>query len=492
MHMPYVRNQATLQAKSYINGQWVEGEGEIIEIISPVNGELFGTVRACSIEQVEAAVESAKKAQKRWARMALLDRLDILRRAVQIWKAKGEEMARYITLEMGKTIREAREEVYEMGIPIFEYADGEIQRFKGATLLSTSQRTNSKKIHITHAPIGVMGIITPWNFPVSISCETIPFALVAGNTVVYKPSENTPFSTGLWVEILAEAGLPPGVINLVHGKAQVGSTIVQHKDVRAIAFTGSTAVGERIVKEAGLKRTLLEMGGNGPLIVMEDANIDEAVEAAISGCFYNAGQVCTASERILVHESVQDEFVAKLVERTKKMRLGNPLDEITDMGPLSSAAIVDKMNAHIEDAVAKGAKVVYGGTHEGLYYKPTILINVSQDTLIGREETFGPIAPIIPFSTKEEAVEIANDTQYGLTSAVFTSGLETAWYMSEHLEHGMVHINEGTNYWELLAPFGGVKNSGNGGRVLGSYVLEDVTEVKLIIFEPTKVKRNNQ
>ncbi|WP_183192374.1 aldehyde dehydrogenase family protein [Brevibacillus fluminis] len=480
--------QATLHAKSFINGEWVEGEGELMERISPVTGQQLGTFRASSLEQVNRAIKSAKEAQKKWADVSLLDRIDLLKRAEEIGKKYGEEMARYITLEMGKTIREAREEVYELGISNFEHAAGEVQRFRGTTLPSTFERTNNKRIHVTHAPIGVVGVITPWNFPISLSNEIIPYALAVGNTVVFKPSESCPFSTQLLVQLFEEAGFPPGVINLVHGKGDVGNQLVEHPDVGAITFTGSTAVGKQIAKTAGLKRTLLELGGNGPQIVMEDANLEEAVEAAITGCFYNAGQVCTAAERILVHESVHDEFVELLVERTRKVQLGNPLEETTDMGPLSSQAVVDKTNYHLQDAVAKGAEIIYGGNHDGLYFEPTILVNVTQEMEIGKEETFGPVAPIIRFSTREEAVEIANDTQYGLTSSVFTSSLEDAWYMADRLQHGTVHINESTNYWDFLAPFGGMKNSGNG-RILSTWVFQHLTEVKQITFDPTKTKR---
>lgn len=481
-------SQATLQAKSYINGQWVEGEGEVIERYSPINGELLGQIRACSSEQVDVAIQSAKEAQKSWAEVPLMERVELLKRAEEIGKKYSEEMASYISREMGKIIREAREEVDVMGLPNFEHAAQEIQRFRGHTLPSTFERTNNKKILVTHVPVGVVGIITPWNFPISIANESIPYALALGNTVVFKPSEITPFSPTLLVKLFEEAGFPPGVINLVHGKGEVGSQVVEHQDIGAICFTGSTVVGKRITETAGLKKMLLELGGNGPLTVMEDANIEEAVEAAVAGCFYNSGQVCTASERILVHDSIHDQFVDQLVERTRQLRLGNPLDEETDMGPLSGQPVVDKTNFHLQDAVEKGAKIIYGGTHDGLYYEPTILTNVTQAMEIAKEETFGPVAPIIKFHTREEAIDIANDTQYGLTTSVYTSSLEDAWYMADRLQHGTVHINEHTNYWDFLAPFGGVKNSGKG-REMSTWILESLSEVKQITFDPSKTKR---
>jgi acyl-CoA reductase-like NAD-dependent aldehyde dehydrogenase len=478
----------TLYSRTFINGKWIDGEGNLVTLTSPVDGRVLGSYQNSSLEQVDLAIKSAKEAQKKWAEVPLLDKLDLLQKAHEIGMKYGEEMARTITLEMGKTITEAREEVYELGISNIEHTIGEVQRFRGWTLPSTFERTNNKRIYVTHAPIGVISAITPWNFPISLAAEIIPYALAVGNTIVFKPSETTPFSAEWFVRLFDEAGFPPGVINLVQGKGDVGHKLVTHQDVRGVCFTGSAAIGEKIAQAAGLRRTLLELGGNGPQIVMEDANLEEAVEAAVNGCFYNAGQVCTAAERILVHESVHDEFVQLLVERTKKIKSGNPLEDDTEIGPLSSQTIVNKMNEHIEDAVSKGAHVVYGGNHDGLYYKPTILINCNQSMLLGKDETFGPIAPIIKFRTREEAVEIANDTQYGLTSSVFTSNLEDAWYMADQLEHGTVHINESTNYWDFLAPFGGMKNSGNG-RNLGQWVFNHLTEIKQITFDPSKSKK---
>lgn len=479
---------STLAAKSYINGRWVDGEGELVERTSPINGELLGFYRKTSLEQVDLAIKSAKEAQKKWKDVPLVDRLDLLHKAEVLGKKYGEQMARNITLEMGKIISEAREEVYDLSLTNFEHAIGEVQRFKGSILPSTYERTNNKKIYVTHAPIGVMSVITPWNFPVSLTAELIPYAVALGNTVVFKPSEITPFSTELFIRLFDEAGFPPGVVNMVLGEGDVGNRMVTHEDVRGVCFTGSDAVGKKIAQAAGLRRTLLELGGNGPQIVMEDANVEEAVEAAAVGCFYNAGQVCTSAERILVHENVHDEFVRLLVERTKKIKVGNPLEETTDMGPLCGVPVLNKVKQHLEDALSKGAKIIYGGKHDGLYFEPTILINTNQSMLLGKEETFGPVASIFKFRSREEAIEIANDTEYGLTSSVFTSNLEDAFYMSDNLDHGTVHINENTNYWDFLSPFGGMKNSGNG-RIFGEWGLQHFVEVKQITFDPSKSKR---
>lgn len=476
-----------LETKAYINGKWIDGEGKTVELISPATNELIGKVNYCSKDQADQAIQSAKESQKEWKNVSLMERIEILERARQLLIERSEEIARTMTLEMGKTIKEAREDII-FAKDNFSHAMGSAMRFEGVTLPNVQEKTNNKRIHVTHSPIGVVALITPWNFPIAIPNETLPYALAVGNTVVWKPSELTPFSAYLLTKVYEDAGVPPGVINLVHGSGDIGGQLVEDENTNAVSFTGSTAVGEIIAKSAGLKKVFLELGGNGPIIVMDDGNIDEAVEASIIGCFYIAGQVCTAAERILVHEDVHEEFVSKLLERTKQLITGDPLLETTDMGPLSSQAIVNRTNQHIEDAVAKGSTIIYGGKHDGLYFEPTILLNVTPDMEIAQEETFGPVAPIMRFSTREEAVEVANGTKYGLTAGVFTSGLENAWYFADRLEHGTVNVNETTNYWDLLAPFGGMKKSGNG-RLLAKWSLEELTQVKQVTFDISKCKK---
>lgn len=483
-----VQESKKLLAKAYINGQWEEGAGESIEKISPVTGKVLGTYTYGTKEQVELAIKSAKEAQKEWANMSIMDKADLFKRAEEIGNQYGEEISRLVTLEMGKPITEARQEVYDMGIENFGLAMNEMLRFKGTTLPSTFERSKAKKIMTVHEPLGVISVITPWNYPVSLTAEYIPYALAAGNTVVFKPSELTPFSTALYIKIFEEAGFPPGVVNIVHGAGDVGHAMVSDERVDCVAFTGSTDVGVKISNSIGMKRSIFELGGMGPLIVMEDANIEAAVEAAVDSTYHNAGQVCTAAERILIHENIYDEFLDKLVERVKKIKVGNPLEEDTEMGTMSGQPVIDKVNTHIKDAVSKGAEVILGGNQNEMYFEPTIIKDVTEDMLMAQEETFGPVACIMKFSTREEAIEIANNTKYGLTSSVFTSSLEDSWYMAENIVAGTVHINECTNYWDFLAPFGGAKSSGRG-RILGSWVMEAFTEVKQISFDISKVKR---
>ena len=268
----------------------------------------------------------------------------------------------------------------------------------------------------------------------------------------------------------------------MHGRGEVGSQLVRHPDVGAVVFTGSTHTGEQVARDAALKSRVLELGGNGPQIVLADANLEKAADAAIVGCFYLAGQCCTAAERILVHESVKDEFIEALSERTKALRVGDPLDEETDMGPMCTPEVLTRTQEHLQDATDKGATIVLGGSHEGQFHEPTIVDGVTSDMRIAQEETFGPVAPIMTFSTLDEALEIANETEYGLTASVFTRSLHDAWRAAEELRHGTVHINETTNYWDQLAPFGGAKKSG-AGRELAGWMIDALTETKQITFD---------
>lgn len=387
-----------------------------------------------------------------------------------------------ISLEVGKTIRTTRQELEEFVAPAYRRAAEDLLRHRGMLLPSTQERTNNKRIVLTRRPLGVVGLITPYNFPVDIASISIAYAAAAGDTVVWKPSEFAPTSCALLAAALQDAGFPPGVVNLVIGASEVGQAIVEHPDVAAICFTGSTRVGIAITQRAGLKRLLLELGGNGPQIVLADADLDRAVEGAMQGCWYLAGQCCTASERLLVHQAVHDEFVEKLAARTAELRCGDPLDEETDVGPLCNDATLKLVSSHVDDARERGATIQTFGEQDGLFYPPTILTDVTPDMLIAQEETFGPVAPILPFGDEREAVELANGTSYGLNAAVYTESLHDAWRIGEALDHGTVMINESTNYWDQLAPFGGAKQSGVG-RELSTWALDAFSEPKLLVFD---------
>ena len=471
-----------IRQDALIGGEWVPGDGEEIEVRNPATDELLGTVNASSVTQVEAAVRAAAEAFPAWRKVSLLERVELCRAAFAICMERADEIAEQITKEVGKTIRESREEMVEYTADHFRRASEDVLRHAGKVLPSTQERSNAKRIIVVQEPVGVIAAVTPWNFPVDIAGIPIVYGLAVGCTVVWKPSEQAPLCANMFAEVIHDAGFPPGTLNVVHGRGDVGSALVTHPDVASVVFTGSTKAGEQVARDAALKNRVLELGGNGPQIVLADANIEKAADAAIVGCFYLAGQCCTAAERILVHESVKDEFIAALVERTKVLRVGDPLDDETDMGPLCTDEVLARTIEHVEDAVAKGARIVYGGGHEGRFHEPTILDGVTSDMTIAKEETFGPVAPIMTFGDLDEALAVANETDYGLTAAVFTRSLHDAWHAAEELRHGTVHINETTNYWDQLAPFGGAKKSG-AGRELAGWIIDALTETKQITFD---------
>jgi acyl-CoA reductase-like NAD-dependent aldehyde dehydrogenase len=475
--------QVTTYRGAFIDGEWVAGGGEEITVTNPDTGEAVGSVSAATPDQIDLAVASARRAFESWRRTTVLERVEICRRAYDICMERAEEIAVLITRETGKTIRESREEMVEYTADHFRRAAEDVLRHEGKVLPST-QGMNRKRILIVQEPVGVVAAVSPWNFPVDIAGIPIVYGLAYGCTTVWKPSELSPLCAEAFMDVLHDAGFPPGTANLVHGRGDVGQALVGHEGVDSVVFTGSIETGEKVARAAGLKNRVLELGGNGPQIVLADADLDAAVEGAIMGCFYLAGQVCTADERVLVHRDVHEAFVQRLVERTKQLRVGDPLAEETDMGPMCHRGTLERTRAHIEDAVANGAEVVVGGTSNGMYHDPTVLTGVTNTMRIAREETFGPVAPIMAFDSLDEALEIANSTEFGLTASVFTKSLNDAWTAAEELRHGTVHINESTNYWDQMAPFGGAKKSGSG-RELAGWIADALTETKQITFDLT-------
>ena len=467
---------------AFIRGEWVAGDGEEIEVHSPYDGGLVGSVQAASEAEIEAAVAAAREAFPAWRRTPLRQRVEICRRAFDLCMERNEEIAQLIAREVGKTIREAREEMVEFTVDHFRRASEDALRYGGKLLPSTQEWTGSKRIMVVQEPVGVVAAITPWNFPVDIAGIPLVYGLAIGCTVVWKPSEYAPLCAELFVDLLNDAGFPPGTVSLVHGRGDAGRALVRHPDVGCVVFTGSVETGEVVARDAALKNRVLELGGNGPQIICADADLEKAADAAITGCFYLAGQCCTAAERILVHRSVKDRFVGLLCERVGRLTIGDPTNEATDMGPVRTQAVLKRTQEHIADAIAQGARVLLGGGHDGLLHEPTIVDGVTSDMRIAREETFGPVAPIITFDDDDEALRIANETQYGLTAAVFTQDLRTSWRFAEELRHGTVHINETTNYWDQLAPFGGAKKSG-AGRELAGWIFDAMTETKQVTWE---------
>ncbi len=479
--------------KMFIDGKWVDSSsGETFQVTSPIDGKVIAEVPVATTEDVNRAIEAAARNKESFKLTSDLYRSELCHKIADEIEKRKEEIARWMSLEQGKPYEaEALPEVEE-SVLNFRIAAEDIKRIDGGVLFSNDA---NKKIFTIREPNGVYAAITPWNFPLVIPVEYVAPGLVSGNTMVMKPASFTPISVLLMAECLEAAGVPSGVFNVVTGPGStVGETMVQHPLVDAIGFTGEGVTGKRIASLAPLKRLLLEMGGNGPQIVLDDADIVEAAKEAAYGCWMNAGQVCCATERILVHRSVKDAFIEELLKITKQVKLGNPFESGTTMGPLNNEQTAQKTDAHIKDAVEKGAKIIYGGGRAkgfptNLYYEPTILDNVTPEMLINEEETFGPVAPIITFDTDEEALKIANDSRYGLQMAVFTSSLKRAKYFADRLKTGNLTVNASTCYWEAHQPFGGGPGTESGqGRLGGMYTIYDMTHLKTVLVDFDKCK----
>lgn len=480
-----------------IDGQWTgSSSGSTFQVFSPSTLLPIAAVPKCTRDDVKRAIDAAKEAAKKMAAMPVGKRALLLKKAGEIAESRKEEIVRTIVQEGGKTIREAREESWFSGI---HYGDAaaEVLRHRGEVVPSSAEQGAmsagqveggaAKRILVTREPMGVVAVISPWNWPSDIPNIGLSFGLATGNSVILKPASYTPLSGIILAQIYEAAGFPKGAVSVVTGSgSEIGDVIVSSPDVNAIVFTGSTEVGEEITRKAGLKKLLLELGGNGPIVVMDDAHIDHAVEASAVGAYYIAGQCCTAAERLLVHESIHDEFVRKLVERTRKVKMGDLMREDTDMGPLNNEPSARTVDAHVNDARESGAKILFGGHRNKLFHEPTVIDDVTPDMLVFREETFGPVAPITTFSSLDEAIELANATPYGLTAAAFTSSLRRAFLLAEGIKAGSVNINETTNYWEQQAPFGGAKKSGMG-RELSKWIMDDLTDIKTVTIDIEKV-----
>ncbi len=471
-----------LLSGALINGKWLPGSAGTFTVNDPHTGTALHEVGRASPTDVDRAVQAAKAAFPAWAATSVQSRAKILRKVQSLFRERAEDMAQMITKEVGKPIMAAREETFEYSGPAWGKAAEEILRFRGQSLPSTQEKTRNKRLVLTHRPLGVMGVITPFNFPTDISSIALAHAVAAGNTVVWKPTEYGPVCCAMVAELFEEAGLPPGVINMVQGLGDVGAHLVRNRDVKGIFFTGSTKTGEDIARVNPLRPMLLELGGDGPQIVLEDADIDRAVEAAITGAFYYAGQVCTSSERLFVHEAVYDEFLAKFRKATAAMKIGDPADPSCDMGPLCNPAVLKRAREHVADLRAKGATVEQFGPEEGLYYPATIVTGLDREMIKGKGESFAPLALVLKVASGEEAIEIANESELGLVASLWTQDMSKAWRVAEALPHGAVNVNETSNYWDQLAPFGGAGNSGVG-RELSEWFLHSFTEPKLIVFD---------
>jgi acyl-CoA reductase-like NAD-dependent aldehyde dehydrogenase len=474
--------------KMFVDGAWVDSEsGAYFDADSPATGELIAQVPKGTRADAGRAVEAAHKARRPMAQLKGFERSKRLHRIADAIARRREDLGRLLTLDQGKPlIAEALGEVDE-AVEYFRIAAEDMKRLEGRVIPSSSP---SKLVLARHYPRGVYGVITPWNWPLTMAAELIAPALAAGNTVVWTPASSTSVISIALMECIAEGDFPAGAANLVTGPgAEVGDEVAGHPLVDGVGFVGSTVTGASVAQRAAGKHVMLELGGNGPMIVFADADIGRAVEGAIVGCYLCAGQSCTAGERILVQEQIRDEFVVRLADAARALRLGDPFAADTTLGPLNNEGVATKMDQHIADAVQRGAKLVLGGERADgfptrLYYHATILDGVEPDMRVSQEETFGPIAPIIKFKDEKQALAIANDSPYGLLGAVYTRDLSRALRFADALETGWVNINESTNYWESHLPFGGRAGKKSGiGRVGGRFALEQMSDLKTIVIE---------
>ncbi|MCH8103986.1 MAG: NAD-dependent succinate-semialdehyde dehydrogenase [Proteobacteria bacterium] len=468
-----------VKTQAYINGQWVDADnGATLAVTNPANGEVIAEVAKCGTAETRRAIEAANAALPAWRQKTAKERSVYLRKWFNLMMEAQEDLAIIMTTEQGKPLAESRGEI-AYGASYIEWFAEEGKRVYGDTI---PQPSNDKRIVCIKQPIGVVACITPWNFPNAMLTRKIAPALAAGCTVVCKPANATPLSAYAFVELAERAGIPAGVINIVTGEtAAIGAELTSNPIVRKLTFTGSTPVGKQLMAECArtVKRTSMELGGNAPFIVFDDANLESAVAGAMISKYRNAGQTCVCANRILVQEGCYDAFVEKLTEAVSKLKMGNGAHEGVNIGPLITEKAAKDVLAFVDDAVSKGATVVIGGKGSDLgknFVEPTILTNVTDDMRVFREEIFGPVAPLFKFKTEEEAIQRANDTEFGLACYFYSRDIGRIWRVAEALEYGIVGINEGIISNEM-APFGGVKESGQG-REGSKYGLDDYLEIK--------------
>jgi acyl-CoA reductase-like NAD-dependent aldehyde dehydrogenase len=471
----------------FVDGAWTSAlSGETFTADSPATGEEIGRVPQGDRDDARLAIGAANHAADGWSRTTAFDRAAALHRvADQVEKRRGE-LARTLTLDQGKPVVEARDEVEEL-VQYWRNAAEDGKRLEGRLPNSVSP---GKRVLLVRRPRGVIGVITPWNWPYTMPAELIAPALASGNSVVWTPATTTAIAAVALAECVAEADLPPGVFNLVTGPGStVGDEIARNPGTHGVGFIGSTETGRKVAAAAAGKAAILELGGNGPIVVLDDADLDLAAEATVTACFLCAGQSCTAGERLLVHRDVREEFVAKLARLvTQRIVLGDPFAETTTLGPLNNAGVAEKMDDHVADALERGATLVSGGTRAGgfptdLYWQATILDGVPADALVAQEETFGPVAPVVAIDSLEQAIELANASPFGLLSAIFTRDLAKGLRYADSVRTGWVNVNESSNYWETHLPFGGRSGSQSGiGRVGGTAPMESFTELQTVVL----------
>jgi len=477
--VPTLDDPALLRTEAYLRGRWV-GHSETIAVHNPATGQRIATVPNLGEADATAAVDAAEEALPAWKALTGKERSVIVRRWGDLILAHKEDLARILTAEQGKPLSEARDEV-AYAASYLEWFAEEARRIDGDVLVP---HRSDRRLMVIRQPVGIVAAITPWNFPLAMITRKAGPALAVGCTMVLKPSGDTPLSALALARLGEDAGIPPGVFNVITGGSQnIGRVLTGDPRIRKLTFTGSTGVGKRLAAQCmdTVKRLSLELGGNAPFIVFDDADLDAAIEGALASKFRNTGQTCVCANRFLVQRGIYDAFAAKLAERVGKFVIGNGLAGPSDQGPLINDKAVADVSSHVTDAVSRGAKVLTGGDRidgDGSFFAPTVLTNVPPDALLCSEETFGPVAGLVRFDDEAEAIRMANDTMAGLASYVFTRDLARIWRVSEGLEYGMVGVNTGLISTEV-APFGGIKESGFG-REGSKYGVDDYLEMKTI------------
>ncbi len=476
-----LKDDTLFKQQAFIDNLWVDSAaGDKIPVINPSDGGRLGTVPSLGADEIDRAVDAAERAFAEWRRQTAKERAAALQRWFRLILENREDVARIMTAEQGKPLTEARGEVGYAAAFIEWYAE-EGKRIYG-DIIPTHQP--GARIVVLKEPVGVCAAITPWNFPAAMITRKAGAALAAGCPIVVKPASQTPFTALSLAELAKRAGLPAGVFNVVTGEAAVvGEALLAHGAVRKISFTGSTEVGKQLMRRSAdsMKKVSLELGGHAPFIVFDDADMDAAVEGAVASKYRNSGQTCVCANRMLVQEHVHDEFARKLVEKVKALEVADGFEPSSQQGPLIDMAAVEKVEAHIGDAVSRGARLLTGGRRHsrgGTFFEPTVLAAVTAEMRIAREETFGPVAPIIRFESEAEAIRLANDTVYGLAAYFYSRDIGRIWRVSEGLEYGIVGINTGIISTEV-APFGGMKQSGIG-REGSKYGIDEYLEIKYL------------
>ena len=476
-----LKDSSLFRQQAYIDGAWLDADGgQTIKVDNPASGEILGTVPKMGAAETRRAIEAAERALPAWRDLTAKERSQTLRRWFEPIMQNQEDLARLMTLEQGKPLAESRGEI-AYAASFIEWFAEEAKRVYGDTIPGHQK---DKRIIVIKQPIGVTAAITPWNFPAAMITRKAGPALAAGCTMVLKPASQTPFSALALAELAERAGIPKGVFSVVTGSAgDIGNELTANPIVRKITFTGSTEVGAKLMAQCapGIKKVSLELGGNAPFLVFDDADLDEAVKGAMQSKYRNAGQTCVCVNRIYVQDGVYEAFAQKFQAAVEKLKIGNGLDDGVDVGPLIDDRAAAKVREHIEDAVSQGAEVVTGGkAHKlgGSYFEPTLMINVPHTAKVAKEETFGPLAPLFRFKDEAEAIALANDTEFGLAAYFYARDLGRVFRVAEALESGMVGVNTGMISTEV-APFGGVKSSGLG-REGSKYGIEDYLEIKYI------------